>query len=483
MIGNSARSLLSSRPNLNMSFHSDIISAAQLANEGHHEKAAGILKSIIALEPSGNMYVGAALLLSQIEFLSPDRTQQSLKLAENCLVANDQISLCWKIAGDCLARLGYIGEALTSYKQAANKNEMTKEIISLMLNSVIASPGTDYLSKIPAIHNIEELNGNDFSDLIKAIFSMNRDDIFEKFKIFFKNNYYNTPIVETFYMKHALVTCGQFKDRIPPNAGRPSISLSSLHHHGRFSHTVNNYLAAKLFADRHGYVLQTPEWPGHYFFDLSDPFISQDRKSKTHIGDIDILTRYHEGDGAFPSSLEMGRSYDIFSPDTHVLFEKNRIIVQNLLTVRPLWKQIMEIPLTALRKDGRKIIAMHIRLGDMELEIHKRYGSINYKAYLTWVDEMMKIYQDASLFIASDEPEKAKEIFARYNPKTLEDLPANLPIIPHLQDFYILMNSDALAISRGGFGKMAAALNQTATGFFRQSADGEMIVPFSPWTR
>jgi len=49
------------------------------------------------------------------------------------------------------------------------------------------------------------------------------------------------------------------------------VSLGSLGYYGRFGHQLMEYLFLRCQAERAGIPMETPEWVGHYVFELDDP--------------------------------------------------------------------------------------------------------------------------------------------------------------------------------------------------------------------
>lgn len=65
------------------------------------------------------------------------------------------------------------------------------------------------------------------------------------------------------------------------------------------------------------------------------------------------------------------------------------------------------------------------------------------------------------LLVATDDPLVLPE-FAPFAPHTLRSLAEPWKGLEHLQDFHLLMNADVVALSYGGFARLAAAFGTRA---------------------
>jgi hypothetical protein len=133
--------------------------------------------------------------------------------------------------------------------------------------------------------------------------------------------------------------------------------------------------------------------------------------------------------------------------------------------------------LEKLEQIGSTIVAIHLRRGDRASE----NNVTSTKIYLEWLSKTWPTLENPVLFVASDDIDTVKQDFAIYKPYSMNDLTEPWSNNEYLQDFFILMNSDILGISTGGFAAYASLLNQRARIFLRPSLDNESVITFAPY--
>lgn len=252
----------------------------------------------------------------------------------------------------------------------------------------------------------------------------------------------------------------------------PTISIRSLADCGRFAQTTLEYLLVRIAAEKAGWRVETPDWVGHWVFELDDPAVSALRPTFGGLGEA--LNDYIEGIGPPPPP-----NVDVGSPWTLRRFSPAyRERVQKWLTPRPIWRPRLEAAQNALRARGRTVVAFHLRRGDF---VKLGYPITETRACLEWLGAHWRDLDDPVLYLASDEPASIRRAFADYAPITIEDLDCRWRGLEFLQDFHILANADILGASTAsGFSFLAALLNQRARIFLRPNGDGRMT-PFDPW--
>lgn len=262
---------------------------------------------------------------------------------------------------------------------------------------------------------------------------------------------------------------------VNPDPSRPRITSSTLATHGRFAHNALEYVMLRLYAEKYGYVLETPDWVGGWFFELDDPRQSG-RLSPLYFGRR-MLNRLVSGTGTEEPLVNC----DILSP--LFLFEHReeyRERVQSWMKPRPVWRPFLDPALEALRARGDTVVAVHIRRGDF---VQYNYPITETGWYVQWLRELWPTLRRPVLYIASDDLDGVRRDFAEFSPVTLTDVAEPWAGMDYLQDFHILSNADVVGISAvSGYSTLAARLNQNARLFAEPDVGTRRIRPFSPWT-
>lgn len=246
----------------------------------------------------------------------------------------------------------------------------------------------------------------------------------------------------------------RFSRRAP--SGRPALSISSLNRFGRLAHTIHDYITVRLYAEKYGLELETPEWGGGLFFDLDDPPMTAPRRNvMRYLGPF--RNRFRAG--LLGEAADPIQDVDVFLGWTLVDFPEiaaHRETVQGWMKPRPLWMPRLRPALDRLEAAGETIVAIHIRRTDRSVE-----GAVNFAAYRSWLARLWDTLPRPVLLVATDDASVLPE-FAPFAPRTLQTLAEPWRGLEHLQDFYLLMNADVVALSFGGFARVAAALGTRA---------------------
>ena len=251
------------------------------------------------------------------------------------------------------------------------------------------------------------------------------------------------------------VTLEKLNLKLPQRqAGSPnpntSISISSLSNYARFGHQISEYLLMYQYARRNGLILETPEWLGHYFFELDDPILTPYRYV-TRKGQGNLLRKKHIENNDSPLAntdvWSPGGQLENWSPSLPSFSASERDDVQSRLIPRQLWMPYLQPALDKLNTAGETIVALHLRRGDRVAMNDITQTSL----YLDWLGKIWPTLVFPVLFLASDDIDSVKNDFSHYQPLSLNDLAEPWKNNEYLQDFYILMNCDILGISTGGF--------------------------------
>ncbi|MBK3773691.1 tetratricopeptide repeat protein [Azospirillum brasilense] len=255
----------------------------------------------------------------------------------------------------------------------------------------------------------------------------------------------------------------------------PRVTSSSLATRGRFAHTVLEYILVRLYAERYGFVLETPDWVGGAFFALNDP--PQSGPLPPLLFSRRILNDLVSGTAERAPIADR----DILSP--LFLFEHKQAYrqrVQSWLTPRRVWAPYLDPAVERLRAAGNTVVALHIRRGDF---VTANYPITETAWYVDWLREWWPRLDRPVLYVASDDVAAVRHAFAEFHPLTRADVVEEWAGLDFLQDFHVLMNADVVGTSAAsGFSVLAARLNTRARLFVEPDVAARRIRPFEPWT-
>lgn len=253
---------------------------------------------------------------------------------------------------------------------------------------------------------------------------------------------------------------------------RPRIGSTTLGTRGRFAHNVLEYVMLRLYAERFGLVLETPDWVGGLYFELDDPMPSGPMPP--------WLFARHALNDLVDGKGEPRVDRDILSP--LFLFDypmRFRDSVQRWLRPRAEWRPMIEPAVQGLREGGRTVVALHIRRGDF---LRYGYPITRTDWYVEWLRALWPTLERPVLYLASDALDSVRGDFAEFAPVTRADVAPEWPDLEYLQDFHVLSEADVVGVSAAsGFSQLAARLNQRARVLVEPDAATQRIVPFIPW--
>jgi len=249
------------------------------------------------------------------------------------------------------------------------------------------------------------------------------------------------------------------------------VSIGYLGLQGRFGDQIGRYISIKLFAYKHSLETETPDWIGRYFFKgcSKDSYISgcypqYCRKDKEIIDWIN-------NPKIFPDNVKIDLENSPYSLNQANLKEKQ--FVFSHFEFHSYWTEKLNICIERLKNFGNTIVAIHFRYGD-KIEVSKVQDE---KLYYEWLDKIWLEFDKPVLYIASDDPDKCKHLFSKYNPYFLKNINFTILGLDFIIDYYILMNSDILFFSDSAFSKTASLLNKNAKQMYYLMQDKKII----PW--
>lgn len=251
------------------------------------------------------------------------------------------------------------------------------------------------------------------------------------------------------------------------------ISMTTLGTNGRFANQIFQYAFLKLYAQEHNLKVETPSWIGQNIFGHNDPPVSQALPV--------VFERTNNiKDAIVPNANQVFKNVDFWG-----YFQYNtRYYAPHQEYFRSLFEPIAEIKtkleegVKYLYNRGKTIVGIHLRRGDYG---YQHFFIAPSQWYLEWLENIWSTLEEPVLFIASDEIDKVKRDFSKYNPVTVGDLCCELSEASFYPDFYLLSKCDILAISNSSFSFAAAILNKNGKLFTRPHLPSKKLIPFEPW--
>lgn len=263
----------------------------------------------------------------------------------------------------------------------------------------------------------------------------------------------------------------------PVNADpdRPAVTSLTLASLGRFAHNALEYVLVRLYAEKHGFTLETPEWVGGYYFDLNDPPPSRPYRPRYY--PRLLLNRHLTGAAAAPPPHGVDFRSPLFLLEHKEIYRDR---VRSWLKPRAVWSPFLDPALARLAEMGDTLVAVHIRRGDF---VQFNYPITETAWYVDWLRRLWPTLRRPVLYVASDDLPAVRRDFAEFSPATRGDVAPDWPNLEFLQDFHVLMHADVVGISTAsGFSLLAAQLNQRASLFVAPDRAAGRVQPFQPWT-
>ena len=273
-------------------------------------------------------------------------------------------------------------------------------------------------------------------------------------------------------LRNSMAQCGETAARRPhPYPGSDiGVTVSSLGYFGRFGQQLCEYLFMRCLADRAGVPLETPEWVGHYVFELDDPLPTgrrvQEKRSAAWL---------EERVAAEGAQVLAGR--DFFSPGSFPDWKPEYTLrARELFRLRPCWSSRLMPALDRLRQRGETVVALHIRRTDQST----RFRLPSNEWYRNWLRDIWPTLTKPVLYVSSDDIGAVLGDFAEFDPLSVNDIAEPWPGLEWLQEFVVLMHADIIALSQSAFSYYACMLNSTGRLFVQPDMERECLVPYSP---
>jgi hypothetical protein len=269
---------------------------------------------------------------------------------------------------------------------------------------------------------------------------------------------------------------GEEKRTINPyskgNLSTVGFSLDSLAYWGRFGHTVLEYLQMRELSEKYSVPLETPDWVGHYVFQLDDPkniFYRQRVRCSA-----DQIEKNIDKEGV--SALLQKDFFGVGAPQkwSSELVRK----AKELLKFRPEVEDYLKAYASRKILGNKTVVVIHLRLGDRKEELEKIQNVLCYKKWLT---ENFQNFVSPYLYLASDEIKLAAAEFEQFNPQFFTEDGYGHSQLDWLFDFYMMTIADVLVVSHSGFSIVASVINSNPCAVYLQpNMEAGNLVPFDP---
>ena len=254
--------------------------------------------------------------------------------------------------------------------------------------------------------------------------------------------------------------------RIHPKVG--FISMSTLGSFGQFGNQLFQYTGMKAYAKSHNLKLEIPsDWIGRKIF------IDCDKEAV--ISDTPREQKVIEGNQPIYNRADFYKNCDIKAYLQYHTDPCMKDYFRSLFRFKPDLEDGLATLLKEVRQQASTLVAIHIRRGDYNIP-SRSHNIAPTKWYLDWLDKNWDNLDSPILYVASDEIDKVRDDFRKYNPQTFKDQ-------NYVVDHYILAHSDILLASNSTFSFTAAMLNEMLKfgKSFRPDFENSKLVSFDPW--
>jgi glycosyltransferase involved in cell wall biosynthesis len=262
---------------------------------------------------------------------------------------------------------------------------------------------------------------------------------------------------------------------------RGHVTMSELVNEARFANQLFRYAYVKLYAVRHGLTAAFPEWDGKELYGLEDESCAGlSFRQLTFNGFRDehlLLWEMHDP----PIDIDLNG----YLQEIPACWRRHR----------PLLRRLFQLPLeeqnaidtwcqTATRGGQRTLVAIHVRRGDYRILQNPEVPWFRFVPedwYLNWLRAIWPTLRDPLLFVATDEPDTVRPVFAEFETISANFGPQAHRLPAHVRDFEVLRRADYLAICNSSFSRMAAILAPSTQCCFLPSFQTQCFAPYEPW--
>ncbi len=253
---------------------------------------------------------------------------------------------------------------------------------------------------------------------------------------------------------------------------------------GRLGNQIFQYAFLKLYASRYSLGVETPVWIGQYLFGHDDPPI---RAPLPAVDQIPWAPHPFKPPQPDYLNVDIGGQYTWHTSFYRPFQSKFQAMFQPVQHIQ----EKVEQGMTKLRKKGKTVVGIHIRRGDflrLKWANHPRNFPVPTEWYTRWLHSIWHSLDNPVLYIASDNLRSVLPDFQAFHPVTSRDLFTNFPTEPMFfdinpsiyPDYYVLSQSNILAISNSSYSFSASMLNTKCETFMRPHKS-QTLVTYDPW--
>ena len=294
---------------------------------------------------------------------------------------------------------------------------------------------------------------------------------------------------------------------IPIDAAEPRIlTMSAIGKLGRFGNQIFQYAFLRICGRASNARIETAPWVGQALFHIDDPPVSVHLDKLVESGSnmegiFDVVPEFMDHlewmTGSKPGRIGVeAMTEGVRSGDVIGLFQwhssayrPHKDFFRGLFQPRADLLPWLDEPLVEMRKQGKTIVALHLRTGDYRwLPQFSWTLTPPLEWWADWLRSVWKELDEPVLYLCSNDVSAVRPHFAEFNPFTSDDFPTRPP--PRLKgipvgfyrDYYVMTQADVLAASNSSFSFSAAMLNERATKFVRPHWDFRTrFIEFDPW--
>jgi Glycosyl transferase family 11 len=258
------------------------------------------------------------------------------------------------------------------------------------------------------------------------------------------------------------------------------VTMSALGGRGRFGNQLFQYAFLRMYSLCNAAVLVTPPWPGEAIFNLVE---------RRPDGKAYPLLRFFEFDD---DDLVL---WDLDRPPLNVDFlgyfqeipeawNHHRELLRTLFTMREPIRLPLQAAVDRLRRDGRTLVAIHVRRGDYasyDPVAKPWFRCVPLEWYRNLLAERWPQLENPILHVATDDLAAVGDAFAGYPALPLDD-PALAETPAELRDFFLLTAADELTICNSSFSRMAALLARDGQNCFLPDLEQQRFLPYDAWS-